>query len=125
VGIIGGGGGGFNIDDLNVRVFEKISTGGTAILDEQNSVINFQNAASAYTWTIPPESSVDFPVGSWMALRKTGAGDITLARGSGVVFQHENFGDNNVKLDGREGYSLYIEKTAADTWLLSGAMKTV
>jgi len=120
-----GGGGGFNINDLNTKVVVKVSTGGVAALSEQNSVIEFQNGASAYTWTIPPNSSAAFPIGSWQVLRKTGTGDITLARGAGVVFEHENFGDNNVKLDGAKGYSVYIEKTAADTWLLTGAIKTV
>ena len=125
IGSIGGGGSGFNINDLNTQVFAKVATGGTAVIGEQNSVIEFQNGAGNYAWTIPPNSSVAFPVGSWMVLRKTGAGDITLTRGSGVAFQHENFGDNNVKLDGQEGYSVYIEKTATDAWLLSGAIKTV
>lgn len=125
IGISGGGGVPFNINDLNSRIVEKVSVGGTASLSEQNSVVEFQNGASAYTWTIPPASSVAFPVGSWMELRKTGTGDITLARGSGVVFRHENFGNNDVKLDGRDGYSVYIEKTATDTWLVNGAIKTV
>ena len=119
------GGGIFDVNSLNYNVVTKVSTGGTAIIEEQNSVIEFQNGTSSYVWTIPPESSVDFPAGSWMILRKTGSGDITVARGSGVAFEHENFGNNNVKLDGQKGYQVFLEKTATDTWLLSGSIKAV
>jgi len=118
-------GGGFTVNNLNIKTVIKSAEGGTASLNEQNATVEFQNGAGDYVWTIPPNSSVAFPTGAWMALRKTGDGDITVAKGAGVTFRHENFGDNNVKLDGKDGYSVYIEKTATDTWLLSGSIKTV
>ena len=120
-----GGGAGFVVNDLNNKIVIKSAIGGIASLNEQNATIEFQNGASDYGWTIPPNSSVAFPTGAWMAMRKTGDGEITVTKGAGVTFRHENFGDNNVKLDGKDGYSVYIEKTATDTWLLSGAIKVV
>lgn len=125
IGPRGAGGGGFNVDDLNNKIVIKSSAGGTASLNEQNAIVEFQNGSNDYAWTIPPNSSVAFPVGSWMVMRKTGDGEITVTKGGGVTFRHENFGDNNVKLDGKDGYSVYIEKTGSDTWLLSGAIKAV
>lgn len=112
------------IDFLNAKVILKILTGGTAALDEQNSVIEFQNGASDYAFTIPPDSGVDFPIGSWMIFRKTGSGEITLTRGSGVIFRGA-LGDINLKLSGEDGFSVYIEKTNNDVWLASGSVKAV
>ena len=109
---------------LNIVVVEKISTGDTASLSDQNSTVEFQNSTSDYIYTIPPASSVAFPLGSWIICRKTGTGDITLARGSGVIFRGV-LGDVDVKLDGEDGFSAYLEKTATDTWLIQGNIKAV
>lgn len=94
-----------------------------AILTDNNKVIEFANAAADFTFTIPPNSTEKFPIGAWMEVRKTGAGEITIARG-GIAFR-SNLGNVNVKIDGADGFSIFIEKTALDIWLISGAIKAV
>lgn len=41
-------------------------------------------SASAHTWTIPPQSSAAFPGTTQILLVNSGAGNVTIARGSGV-----------------------------------------
>lgn len=108
---------------LNTVVVEKISTGDTASLSDQNSIVEFQNSTSDYIYTIPPDSTTAFPKGSWIICRKTGTGDITIARGSSVVFRSV-LGDADVKIDGEDGFSVYLEKTAVNTWLNQGNIKS-
>lgn len=114
----------FNQESLNTRVFKKIAAGGTAALNELNSIIEFVNGGSDFSYIIPPASSVPFKIGNWLVFRKTGVGDITIQKGSGVTFRGV-LGDNNIKLDGEDGYAVYIENTAADEWLIRGSIKAV
>lgn len=95
-----------------------------AILTDNNKVIEFVNAAADFTFTIPPNSTEKFSIGAWMEVRKKGVGEITIARSGGVVFRG-NLGDVDVKIDGADGFSIFIEKTALDIWLISGAIKAV
>lgn len=108
---------------LYVEVVNKTSSVDAALIDNL-SAVEYTNGASDYTFTIPPNSSVAFPVGSWMEVRKTGSGEITIAKGGGVTFRG-GLGDVNVKINGTDGASVFLEKTATDTWLLSGAVKVV
>ena len=55
-----------------------------AAADGFNTVVTLSNA-SAITLTIPPNSSVAFPVGTVLNFAQTGAGKVTLAQGSGVT----------------------------------------
>ncbi len=43
------------------------------------------NSASAINWTIPPNASVAFPVGTCIVVRNVGAGVVTLTRGTAVA----------------------------------------
>ena len=52
--------------------------------DGTNAVVTLSNA-SAITLTIPPNSSVSYPVGTVLNFAQTGAGKVTLAQGSGVT----------------------------------------
>lgn len=100
------------------------SASDTAALQDASSVIEYTNGASDYTYTLPQNSAVAFPIGSWIEIRKTGSGEITITKGAGATFRGA-LGDVNAKIDGSDGYSAFLEKTATDTWLLSGSVKEV
>jgi len=110
-----------NYKEFDINVISKSASANAALVDN-HKVIEFANAANNYTYTLQPDSTLNLPIGTWIEVRKTGAGDITLTRGGGVTFRGV-LGNADVKLDGQDGYSAFIEKTATDTWLVTGAVK--
>jgi hypothetical protein len=74
------------------------------------------NNASAITATIPPNSSVAFPVGTLLNIIQTGAGQVTVAPGSGVTL---NADTSKFKLKGQWAAASLV-KRATDTWVLFG-----
>jgi len=82
--------------------------------DASNTLVTASNA-SAITVTVPPNSSVAFPIGAILQIAQTGAGQVTIAAGSGVTINYTP----GLKL--RAQYSVAsLVQTAANTWLLSG-----
>ena len=73
------------------------------------------NNASANTLTVPPNSSVAFPVGTSLLVVQTGAGQTTIAAGSGVTINSTP----GLKLRDRWSAATLV-KRATDTWLLIG-----
>jgi hypothetical protein len=73
--------------------------------------------ASASTLTVPPNSSVAFPVGSVVEGAQLGAGQVTLTPGSGVTIN----GTPGLKIAAQFG-SFGLLKTATDTWLAYGRL---
>ena len=57
----------------------------TAVLGDGSNTLVTINNASANTFTIPPNSSVAFPVGTILNIAQTGAGQTTITQGSGVT----------------------------------------
>lgn len=56
----------------------------TLVIGDSHGMVRV-NSASARTVTIPPSSSVDFPVGTEILIYRNGAGSVTLVAGSGVT----------------------------------------
>jgi hypothetical protein len=84
------------------------------LADSYNTLVTASNA-SAITVTVPPNSSVAYPVGAILQLAQSGAGQVTFAAGSGVTINYTP----GLKL--RAQYSVAsLVQTAANTWLLSG-----
>jgi len=119
------------LTDLSNRTFQKFAVAGDATVAERNATIVFRNGVSASTYTY--KSSSGFQGGDWQVLRKTGIGDITIARGAGVTFLHEDFPNQDIKIDGNDGYSVCVEaieeiytstqiaaSAAGDRYLISG-----
>lgn len=75
---------------------------------------------TAYAWTIPPNSSVAFPVGVLITLRHSGsAGNITITRGAGVSLRKPGAAtDANLTLQAYGLVTLFQEST--DNWVCSG-----
>lgn len=86
-----------------------------AIADQYGKTVTLSNA-SANTCTVPPNSSVAFPVGTVINVVQIGAGQTTITAGAGVTI---NSADAKLKL--RVQYSgATLVKTATDTWILFG-----
>lgn len=85
-----------------------------ALTDAGDTVL--MNVASANTLTVPPNSSVAFPVGTQIVLVQIGAGQTTVVAGSGVTVSSSG---NRLKLTSQYSGATLI-KTATNSWLLFG-----
>ena len=73
---------------------------------------------SAQTFTVPPNSSVAFDVGTQIIVQNIGSANCTLAQGSGVTIQSK---DSAKEIDGQYSAATLI-KTATDVWSLIGSL---
>lgn len=89
----------------------------TFVLADSGKICEFANA-SAITVTVPPNSSVAFPVGTQIEVTQTGAGKVTLAQGSGVTITSLA----SYKSIAGQYASATLYKRATDTWQLSGSL---
>lgn len=86
----------------------------TLALTDEGKLVTLSNA-SAITLTVPPNSSVAFDVGTYIDLAQIGAGQVTVAQGSGVTV------NATPGLKFRAQYAgASLRKIATDTWLLFG-----
>jgi hypothetical protein len=102
-----------SIEELNTNA--QVGTTYTLALTDDGKVVEMNNA-SANTLTVPPNSSVAFPVGSQILVLQTGAGQTTLAAGAGVTV---NSKDGNLKLSAQWCAATLI-KRATDSWVVVG-----
>ena len=92
----------------------QTGTSYTPVIGDASKLITMSNA-SAITLTIPPNSSVAYPVGTKLDIAQIGAGQVTVAQGSGVTVNSTP----TLKLRAQYSGATCI-KTATDTWLLVG-----
>ena len=102
-----------SIEELNTNA--QVGTTYTLALTDDGKIVEMNNA-SANTLTVPPNSSVAFPVGSQILVLQTGAGQTTLAAGAGVTI---NSKDGNLKLSAQWCAATLI-KRATDVWVVVG-----
>jgi hypothetical protein len=90
------------------------------VLSDAGKQVELDNG-SAVTLTVPPNSSVAFPVGTRIVLVRKGAGTVTIAPGSGVTFPNriEAAGTSNRTISAQWGVAT-LSKRATDQWVLSG-----
>jgi len=92
----------------------QTGTSYTFAITDAGAFVTLSNA-SAITATVPPNSSVAFPIGTVIGLAQIGAGQVTVAQGSGVTI------NKAASLTARVQYSaLTLTKYLTDTWLLAG-----
>jgi len=102
----------------NILTFNaQTGTSYTLVLTDGGKMITSSNG-SAQTITVPPNSSVAFPIGTQIIVQNLGSANATLAQGSGVTLQSK---DSNKEIDGQYASAALI-KTATDTWSLIGAL---
>lgn len=90
----------------------------TLVLADAGSVVS-STGASAAVVTIPPNSSVAFPVGSIVELEQYGAGQVTVSAGVGVTLRAPRGAKIGVQYAGCR-----LRKRATDEWTVEGDMTT-
>lgn len=99
---------------LYVGVNAQTGTTYTLVLTDQGKLVTCSNAG-AITLTVPPNSSVAFPVGAQVDVAVIGVGMVTVVGGSGVTV------NGTPSLVTRAQYSaVTLAKIATDTWLCIG-----
>ena len=88
------------------------------LADADNKLVTASNA-SAQTYTIPPNSSVAYPVGSQINIIAIGAGQVSFAQGSGVTIASNGATATAPKLRVQYSSATAI-KVATDTWYVIG-----
>jgi hypothetical protein len=83
-------------------------------LADKNKIVEM-GVGSANNLTVPPNSSVAFPIGSQINILQTGSGQTTIVAGSGVTVN----ATPGLKLRAQWSYATLI-KRATDTWVLVG-----
>jgi hypothetical protein len=105
------------VDNLvEVQTAEQTASHTLALAD--GGTVVEMNVASANDLTVPPNSSVAFPVGTQITVLQTGAGQTTLVAGSGVTI---NSADGNLKITGQWSAATLL-KRATDTWVAIGSL---
>jgi uncharacterized Zn ribbon protein len=94
----------------------QTGTSYTLVIGDAPKFVTMSNA-SASTLTVPPNSSVAFPVGTQIEGAQLGAGQVTLTPGSGVTIN----GTPGLKVAAQYG-TFGLLKTATDTWLAYGRL---
>lgn len=87
----------------------------TLVLGDSGKVVEM-NVGSANNLTVPPNSSVAFPVGTLISVDQIGAGQTTIVAGSGVTIRSSG---GMLKVKGQYS-SVSLRKRATDEWVLVG-----
>lgn len=101
--------------DKSLSYNTQTGTAYTLALTDAGICVEMNNA-SANTLTVPPNSSVAFPVGTQILITQYGAGQTTIAAGAGVTIRQA---DAKLKL-AKQYAQASLVKRATDEWVLSG-----
>jgi hypothetical protein len=103
---------------VNLGINTQTGTTYTTVLDDNGKLVTLSNA-SAITLTIPPNSSVAYPVGAQLNLAQLGAGQVTFAQGSGVTIVSTGATASAPKLRAQYSTATAVQ-TSTDNWLVMG-----
>jgi len=101
-----------------VAINAQTGTTYTAVLTDDGKLITMSNA-SANTFTVPPNSSVAFGIGTQLNIAQLAAGATTIVAGSGVTL---NSAGAKLKLDAQYAVATCV-KTDTNTWFVVGNLK--
>ena len=104
-----------DITNINELQFSYQTASYTLVLTDAGKAVHTA-VASANTVTVPPNSSVAFPVGTQILVIQQGAGQTTLAAGAGVTLYSK---DSNLKLSAQWCAATLI-KANTDVWVVVG-----
>lgn len=98
------------------------TTSYTPVLADADTLLTM-DSASAQVFTIPPNSSVAYPVGTVLEFARFGAGSVTITPGSGVTIP------NSIQAAGTTSRTITSQftsvtatKTATNVWWLTGSL---
>ena len=101
---------------VETQVIVNSQTGSyTLVLADAGKIVEV-NAAGSSNITVPPNSSVAFPVGAIIGVSQYGAGAVVIVPGGGVTVRSRN---NLTTIGGRYG-EVTLRKRATDEWVLVG-----
>lgn len=89
----------------------------TLVLADAGKAVEM-NVGSANNLTVPPNSSVAFPIGTVITVSQIGSGQTTLVAGAGVTLLSNG---SKLKLTGQYAEAS-LRKRATDTWIVSGLL---
>ena len=101
-----------------IAINAQTGTTYTFVAADAGKLVTSSNG-SAQTFTVPPNSSGAFDVGTQIIVQNIGSANCTLAQGSGVTITSV---DSNKEIDGQYASAVLI-KTATDAWTLIGKLK--
>ena len=92
----------------------------TLVLDDRDKIVEISNAA-VRTVTVPPNSSVAFPIGSQVMVARGDTGSVQILEGAGVTIDSSN---NNTYLQYQYSGATLIKKSTNGWWLF-GDLTTI
>jgi hypothetical protein len=107
-----------NGGQINIAINAQSGTTYTTVLADNGKLIT-QTNGSDITTTIPPNSSVAYPIGAQLNVARLGAGQVTFAQGAGVTIISTGTTASAPKLRVQYSTATAIQ-TATDTWLVVG-----
>jgi hypothetical protein len=103
------------LTDLERAANTQQGTSYTFAIGDANTVVE-STSATAVNFTIPPNSTVAFPLGTVIEICQYGAGTVTILAGGGVTLR-----SNGAKVNTSGQYATAgIRQRAANEWVLSG-----
>lgn len=106
-----------SIGDLRDVPQRLSNASNTCILSDRGKHV-YSGNSTGYNWTVPPNSTTAFPVGSTISFVHGGAGGTkAVLQGSGVSFIHQDGSTGNVSLTTARR-SCTLLKVDTDTWLV-------
>lgn len=104
----------YKVANVRVMTITAQAASYTAVLADGGTMVEMNNA-SANNFTVPPHSSVAFPVGTVIDVLQTGAGQTTIVAGAGVTVNYA------IGLKLRAQWSAAsLVKRATNTWVAIG-----
>lgn len=105
------------LTDADIARLGSIQTASyTAAIGDANTMVRM-NSGSAMNFTVPPNSSVAFPLWSEINIAQAGVGGVTFVAGAGVTI---NSRGGLVTIAGQYGAATLKKVASPDTWLLVG-----
>lgn len=104
----------YKVANVRVMTITAQAASYTAVLADGGTMVEM-NSASSNNFTVPPNSSVAFPVGTVIDVLQTGAGQTTIVAGAGVTVNYAI----GLKLRAQWSAASLI-KRATNTWVAIG-----
>jgi hypothetical protein len=104
-----------DVTNINELQFSYQTASYTLVLSDAGKAVQM-TVASANNLTVPPNSSVAFPVGTQILVIQQGSGQTTIVAGAGVTLYSK---DSNLKLSAQWCAATLI-KANTDTWIIVG-----
>ena len=96
----------------------NVTTSKTFDLTDADTFQVCDHATIAIDLTIPPNATVEFPIGTCIAMSMSGVAQVAIVAGSGVTIQPST----TLKIYAINE-TIAIIKIATDTWIVSGSLK--